>query len=77
MRAVFRLVFVVAALWIVGHRALSAARDWREWHAALPNDPSAADAWRTFFLVDVGIAALALAAVLLFLVILRRLDRRG
>lgn len=76
MRTVFRLLFVVAGMWIVGQRAFSAGRDWREWHQALGDDPPAAHAWRTLFFADVGSAALALAAILLFLAILRQLDRR-
>lgn len=74
MRGGFRLLFVVAGMGIVGWRAMAAARDWREWGAAAANDPSAADAWRTFFVVDLASAAIALGAMLLFVRVMRRID---
>jgi len=74
MRGGFRLLFVVAGMGIVGWRALAAAHDWREWGVSAANDPSAADAWRTFFWVDLGGATVALVAILLFLRVMRRLD---
>ena len=46
---------------IAGSRTVEAARSWQEWHTWAAQDPSGAEAYRTFFLVDVALALLSLS----------------
>jgi hypothetical protein len=56
---------------IAGGRVVDAAHAWNEWHRAGTADPSAADAYRTFFAVDAAVAALSLAIAVLVWWLLR------
>ena len=60
MQALRYLVVLVTGF-IAGSRTVDAARSWREWHAWPAQDPSGADAYRTFFLVNTAVALLSLA----------------
>jgi hypothetical protein len=59
-RTVRYLVVLVAGL-IAGSRTVQAAHSWQEWHAWAGRDPSGADAYRTFFLVNTAVALLSVA----------------
>ncbi len=56
-----RYAAVLLGGFIAGGRIVSAIHAWREWHRWVEQDPSGADAYRTFFLVDLGIVALTVA----------------
>ncbi|HEX5963516.1 MAG TPA: hypothetical protein VFY42_07305 [Gemmatimonadales bacterium] len=56
-----RYVAVLLAGFIAGGRIVSAIHSWREWHTWAARDPSGADAYRTFFMVDMAIVALTLS----------------
>jgi hypothetical protein len=68
---VVRYVVVLLAGIIAGGRAVDAVQAWREWHRWAERDPSAAEAYRTFWMVDVAVAALSLAMALLIWWLLR------
>ena len=68
---VVRYAVVLLAGIIAGGRAVDAVQAWREWHRWMERDPSAADAYRTFWMVDVAIAAISLAMALLIWWLLR------
>jgi len=55
-----RHLVVLVSGFIAGSRAVDAVRSWREWHIWAVKDPSAADAYRTFFLMDAAIALVTL-----------------
>jgi hypothetical protein len=46
---------------IAGSRIVGAYQEWREWRIWLVRDPSAADAYRTFFFMDLAVAVVSLA----------------
>lgn len=56
-----RYLAVLFVGFIAGGRIVSAIRGWREWQAWAERDPSAADAYRTFFVMDIAIVALAIS----------------
>jgi hypothetical protein len=64
-KGVARYGVVLLAGIIAGGRAVDAVQAWREWHRWAERDPSAADAYRTFWMVDLAVAALTLATALL------------
>jgi hypothetical protein len=55
-----RYAVVLLTGFIAGSRTVDAARSWREWHAWSLQDASGADAYRTFFLVNMAVAILSL-----------------
>ena len=55
-----RYAVVLLTGFIAGSRTVDAARSWQEWHAWSLQDPSGADAYRTFFLVNMAVALLSL-----------------
>jgi len=66
-RAAIRWGLFLAGLITAGMRAPELHRFWVQWRALLGADASAADAYRTYFLVELGILAFILAvAVVLF-----------
>ncbi|HVN07827.1 MAG TPA: hypothetical protein VMV61_02575 [Patescibacteria group bacterium] len=66
-RTAIRWGLLLAGLITAGMRAPELLRFWGQWHALLGADASAADAYRTYFLVELGILAFVLAtAVVLF-----------
>ena len=66
-RTAIRWGLLLAGLVTAGMRAPELHRFWVQWHALLAADASAADAYRTYFLVELGILAFILAvAVVLF-----------
>ena len=56
-----RYLVVLVTGFIAGSRSVDAVRSWREWHTWAAQDPSSADAYRTFFLVNMTVALLSLA----------------
>jgi hypothetical protein len=56
-----RYLAVLLGGFIVGGRIVSAIHAWREWHAWAGRDPSGADAYRTFLMMDLGVMALTVA----------------
>jgi hypothetical protein len=68
---VVRYGLVLLAGIIAGGRAVDAVQAWREWHRWAERDPSAAEAYHTFWVVDVAVAALSLAMALLIWWLLR------
>ncbi|MFL5402153.1 MAG: hypothetical protein ACJ8BF_04980 [Gemmatimonadales bacterium] len=66
-----RYLVVLAAGFVAGNRAVDAIRSWQEWHAWLTRDPSGADAYRTFFLVNAATVLLSLALAVLVWKLLR------
>jgi hypothetical protein len=56
-----RYLAVLLAGFIGGDRAVDAIRSLQEWHTWAARDPSGADAYWTFFLVNTAAAALSLA----------------
>lgn len=56
-----RYAVVLVTGFIAGGRAVGAARSWQQWHRWAVQDPSGADAYQTFFLVDTAVALLSLA----------------
>jgi hypothetical protein len=56
---------------LAGDRAVEAARAWQEWRGWRATDPSGADAYRTFFLVNAGAALLSLCLAALLWYLLR------
>ena len=59
MQRVRRLVVLVCAI-LAGNRSVEAVHSWQEWRARIGSDPSGADAYRTFFLVNLGTVLLSL-----------------
>ena len=55
-----RYIIVLVSGFIAGSRTVDAFRSWREWRSWAVRDPSEADAYRTFFLMDAGIALVSL-----------------
>ena len=55
-----RYLVVLVTGFLAGSRAVDAVQAWKEWHGLSQADPSAADGYRTFFLVDLAVAALSL-----------------
>jgi len=68
---VVRYVVVLLSGIIAGGRAVDAVQAWQEWHRWAERDPSAAEAYRTFWMVDVAVAAVSLAMALLIWWLLR------
>ena len=60
MQAV-RYVVVLITGFIAGSRTVDAARAWQEWHTWATQDPSGAEAYRSFFLVNMVVALLSLS----------------
>lgn len=58
---VARYLAVLFGGFIVGGRLVSAIHAWREWHTWAGRDPSGADAYRSLFVVDLGVIALTSA----------------
>ena len=58
---------LLAAVAVAGYRLPRVFRNFQEWRAALPIDPSAADLYRTTFLVEgIGIAVVLIIGVGVF-----------
>jgi hypothetical protein len=56
-----RYLVVLVTGFIAGSRTVDAARSWQEWNSWAVQDPSGADAYRTFFLVNTAVALLSLS----------------
>jgi len=64
---------LLAAVAVTGYRLPRVVRSFQEWRAALPVDPSAANFYRTTFLVEsIGIAVVLIVGVGLFYVLRTR-----
>jgi hypothetical protein len=66
-----RYLIVLVTGFIAGSRGVDAVRSWQEWHLWLDRDPSGADAYKTFFLINLATAALSLAIAVLVWWLLR------
>jgi hypothetical protein len=66
-----RYLVVLLTGFLAGSRAVDAAQAWNEWHTQRSTDPSAADAYYTFFLVDLAAAAVSLVIAALVWWLLR------
>jgi hypothetical protein len=73
---VVRYVVVLLAGILAGGRAVDAIQAWHEWHRWAERDPSAAEAYRTFWKVDAAVAILSLAMALLIWWLLRPPGKR-
>ena len=58
---VLRYTVVLVTGFLAGSRTVEAARSWQEWHTWAAQDPSGAEAYRTFFLVNTAVALLSLS----------------
>ena len=58
-QALRHLVVLLTGL-LAGSRTIDAVRSWRDWHSWAVRDPSAADAYKTFFMVNAAIALVSL-----------------
>jgi hypothetical protein len=56
-----RYTVVLVTGFLAGSRTVEAARSWQEWHTWAAQDPSGAEAYRTFFLVNTAVALLSLS----------------
>jgi hypothetical protein len=56
-----RYLVVLTAGFLAGSRTVDAARSWLAWRHWIGPDPSAADAYRKFFLENTAVALLSLA----------------
>jgi hypothetical protein len=64
---------LLAAVAVAGYRLPRVFRNFQEWRAALPIDPSAAELYRTTFLVEgIGIAVVLIIGVGVFCFLRRR-----
>jgi hypothetical protein len=78
MRSFLRYAFVLLGGSLAGTRVVDAARSWREWHRWAVTDPSAADLYRTDFMLDAGIVLVVLAgAGLVYRILGRRPNDEG
>jgi hypothetical protein len=76
-RDAVRWGLLLAAVSVTGYRLPRAVRDFQQWRAALPIDPSAADLYRTSLMVEaVGIAIVLAVGVALFYVLRPRQQTR-
>jgi ABC-type sulfate transport system permease component len=66
-----RYAVVLLTAFIAGSRAVDAARSWNEWQSWAVRDPSAAEAYRTFFLMSAATAVVSLAIAALVWWLLR------
>ena len=76
MQAIRYLVVLITGF-IAGSRTVEAVRSWQEWHTWEVQDPSGADAYRTFFLVNTAVALLSLAIAGLVWWLLKPRGRSG
>ena len=56
-----RYIVVLVTGFMAGSRIVDAAHSWQEWHSWAVNDPSGAEAYRTFFVVNLTVALLSLS----------------
>ena len=66
-----RYLVVLLTGFLAGSRAVDAVQSWNEWHRQRATDASAADAYYTFFLVDLAVAAVSLSIAALVWWLLR------
>jgi len=72
-----RYLVVLVTGFIAGSRTVEAVRSWQEWHSWAVQDPSGAEAYRTFFLVNLVVALLSLSIAGLVWWLLRPSGRTG
>jgi hypothetical protein len=58
---IVRYVVVLVTGFVAGSRVVDAVSSWQEWHNWSVRDPSGAEAYKTFFLVNAAAAVLSLA----------------
>jgi hypothetical protein len=66
-----RYALVLIGGLLAGERSVEALRAWQEWHNWVGRDPSGADAYRTFFLVNATAALLSIGLAALLWHLLR------
>jgi hypothetical protein len=71
-----RYLIVLITGFIAGSRSVDALRSWREWHSWAVRDPSGAEAYRTFFMMNAAIALVSLLIAGLVWWLLRPSSRR-
>jgi hypothetical protein len=77
-RDAVRWGLLLAAVAVSGYRLPATFRNFQEWRAAAPVDPSAADLYKTTFTVDaVGILVIVAVAVALFYALRPRAAKRA
>ncbi|HUR95676.1 MAG TPA: hypothetical protein VMY76_13920 [Gemmatimonadales bacterium] len=69
--AIIRYAVVLLTGIIAGSRAVEAVQAWRDWNRFTSSDPSTAQAYRNFFLLDAGAAAVSLCIAALVWWLLR------
>ena len=72
-----RYLVVLVTGFIAGSRTVEAVRSWQEWHNWAAQDPSGAQAYRTFFQVNLAVALISLAIAGLVWWLLRPGSRTG
>lgn len=72
-----RYAIVLVTGFIAGSHAVDAVGAWQEWHTWVVRDPSAADAYRTFFMMNVTTTAFSLVIAGLVWWLLRPKPRTG
>jgi hypothetical protein len=68
---IIRYVVVLVTGFIAGSRCVDAARSWHEWRLLVATDPSAADAYRSVFVINALAAAISLVIAALVWWLLR------
>jgi hypothetical protein len=68
---IVRYVVVLVTGFVAGSRVVDSIRSWQEWHAWATRDPSGAEAYKSFFLVNATAAAVSLAIAALVWWLLR------
>jgi hypothetical protein len=76
LQAIRYLVVLVGGI-VAGGRVVEAIAAWREWRRWMTSDPSGADAYRTFLVVNVAAAILAVCLAALVWHLLRPKDGSG
>jgi ABC-type sulfate transport system permease component len=79
MQQAIRYAVVLLTAFIAGSRTVDAAQSWNEWQSWTMRDPSAAEAYRTFFLMSAATAvvSLAIAGLVWWLLRPKKLVERG
>jgi hypothetical protein len=73
---IIRYIVVLVTGFVAGSRVVDAIRSWQEWHNWSAQDRSAAEAYKTFFMVNAGAAGVSLAIAVLVWFLLRPRSHR-
>jgi hypothetical protein len=58
---IVRYIVVLVTGFVAGSRVVDAVRSWQDWHHWSAQDPSGAEAYKTFFMLNAAAAGLSLA----------------